>query len=310
MVYPEPIDPTDVTEGMALTVTTTWPNGAQRIITGTITGVGTTYLTTSTGDTIDLTEAGTTLQLDAAPPGGAPPPELGTIFTDESGAAWQATGSTAALIMAGISGGRMSWAEFLDAHPTYTTMQDSAVVPLPTPVSPYPTSIGPGDVKIGMDIRVTITNATGGSRIVRGVCVWTQDNDNTDGTPDYLVVSLSTGDLFPYDPVPDGQTMAVELMQEWTADPDWPFTNAAEPAVGTVIRDSYGLAWQRISDAASDDPNPAVTPGRGRWFNVAQSISYVGLNTRPDFATATYTQPVSWFWLQLPAAPFVVQEPA
>lgn len=314
-----PIDFADLTIGMQVTATTAWTaTGASSATSATVTAIDTNGVTLSNGDTIPAptwVDPATTVtyNLDATAPTPPPePPALGTIYADETGAAWQATGAHDALVMSGIDGTTLDWPGFLAAHPGPQPMQDTPVTPLPAPVSPYPQSIAPVDVKIGMDLRVTIAYVDGGTKVVRGVCVWTQDNDNTDGvTPDYLVVNLSTGDWFAYDPLPDDvASMTVELMQAWTADPAWGFTNQAEPAAGTIIRDCNGIAWQRLATDAADDSNPAVPAGKGQWWPVTQSISYVGLNTRPGFASATYAQPISWFWLQLPAAPFNVQEPA
>lgn len=296
----------DIQPGMTLTATTAWTGtGASTVITGTVVAIAENCVTLDTGDTAPnpvYADAGTAVTFDHT--GGTvevPEPDAGTILLDEASAAWQRNNDE----WLSINGDRLTWADFLAAHPTYTVMQDTPIVPLPAPVSPYPAAIAPADVHSGMDIQATVTYTAGGSKVVRGICVWVQDNNPG---PDYLAMSLSTGDVFQYDPVPDGQTLTVEQMQAWTADATWPFVNVAEPAIGTIIRDAYGIAWQRITDAAADDPNPGVTPGKGRWFNVTQSITIREVTTALAPGEAIYTLPISWFWLWGVAAPFNVQE--
>lgn len=307
MVYPEPIALADITPGMDVQAVVTWTaTGATSTTRGLITSSSFDHLGFDSGltsPTSDSAPSGATVNylLMSAPPATTTEPANGTIALDEAGAAWQNLSGS----WCSINGDRLTWSDFLTAHPTYTIMQDTPIVPLPAPVSPYPAAITPADAHSGMDIQATVTYTAGGSKVVRGICVWVQDNNPG---PDYLAMSLSTGDVFQYDPVPDGQTLTVEQMQAWTADATWPFVNVAEPAIGTIIRDAYGIAWQRITDAAADDPNPGVTPGKGRWFNVTQSITIREVTTALAPGEAIYTLPISWFWLWGVAAPFNVQE--
>lgn len=313
-----PIDFADLTIGMQVTATTTWTaTNASSATSATVVAVDSNGVTLSNGDTIPAptwVDPATTVtyNLDAPEPPPPPaPPVLGTIYLDETGAAWQAAGTHDAVTLLSIDGTTLDWPGFLAAHPAAALMQDTPVVPLPDPVAPYPTTITPADVKTGMDLRITLAYSTGGSKVVRGICVWVQDNDNTDGvTADYIAMSIATGDVFQYNPVPAGQTMTVDQMQAWTADADWPFVNVAEPPIGTIIRDAYGVAWQRITDAAADDPNPGVTPGKGRWWPVTQQIIIREVTTSLAPGRSTYDQPCSWFWLWGVAAPFTIQEPA
>lgn len=297
---------TDLAVGMQVTTTLTQDaTGAYTEHTDTVTSVDAYSMHLSSGAIITRDPGdGTTLALDkvADPPVTIPAePANGTIVTDETGAAWQALASdtTGGNIWYSINGDQLTWADFYTAHPAYTPMQNEPIVPLPAPTAPYPTTITPDAARLGMDIRVTANYDAGGSKVVRGICTWNQDNgvDKTDGIPDFLILSLSTGDVWQYNPVPDGQTLLVEQLQDWTADTVWDISGIPEPPVGAIVRSRSGIAWQHTADATADGP---LIDGTGPWYLAGQGM----------WSSVTGDYPRSFLWLWGAAAPFNVQETA
>jgi len=320
------IDYASLQPGMQITASTDWTaTGASTTISGTIVSVTDRCIIFDNGDSApNPAWIGTDQTVSFDQTGGAalaPEPAINTIVLDETGAAWQR-------LVAGwysINGDLTDWAGFLALHPTYTVQQDTPVTPLPDPVSPYPVAIAPGDTRLGMDIRVTVTYDDGGSRVVRGVCPWVQDNPPPDDpTPSFLCLPPIGGAAFigssewaaaipsnpdlqliasdriaiQYDPLPAGITVSVEQMQAWTADAVWDVSGIPEPPDGSVVRSKNGVAWQRTGTATEDGPidegatAPYYLAGQGMWSSV----------------TGDY--PRSFLWLWGAAAPFNVQQAA
>lgn len=242
-----------------------------------------------------------------------PEPSAGTILVDEAGATWQRlTGGWYS-----INGELTTWAGFLSDHPTYTVMQDTPATVLPDPPpAGYPVTIGPGDARLGMDVRVTVTYDTGGSRVVRGVCPWVQQNPPPDDAfPSFLFMpniggaqivaapdvidayvtnnpdaqaQISGRYVVQYDPLPAGITLLVEQMQDWTADSVWDISGTPEPPTGSIVRSKTGIAWQRTGDATAD----------GDWYKTGDGL----------WSSVTGDFPRSFLWLWGAAAPFNLQE--
>lgn len=292
--YPAAIDYADIAPGMDIETTTVWPaTGTSSVTRGIVTGADgkqLRYTNSVAAPTAHwaLPGATVTYRLMAAPVA-APEPVSDSIVLDDTGAAWQRQGDGS--VWQSIHGGLTDWAGFCAAHPTFTLMQDAPIAPLPDPVAPYPVTITPDQARVGMDLRVTATYPDGSTQVVRGVCTWNQDNDNTDGvTTDYVTISISTRTDFTYNPTPSGVSLLVEQMQEWPDTPSVATVNVPEPPVGTVVRSWLGVAWQRIEDATAD--GDFTYAGQGQWASVAGDA------------------PRAWLWLWGAAAPFVEQEPS
>ena len=328
--YPAAIDFDDIAAGMDIQTTITYPDTGSTSVTRGIVGATDDQAVRFTNGALSVTDhwlplgATVTYQLMTAPGTLDPEPDSGSIVLDDTGAAWQRQGDGSA--WQSINGDSTDWAGFLAAHPTYTLLQDTPPVVLPDPPPDgYPVTIGPGDARLGMDIRVTVTYAAGGSQVVRAECPWVQENPPpTDATPSFLIMPAISGPqlvadpdiqamaasnpdyqammtsrlMIQYDPLPDGVTLLVEQMQDWTADSVWDISGIPEPPDGSVVRSRDGVAWQRTGTATEDGPvfqgntAPYYFTGQGMWSSVLGDY------------------PRSFLWLWGAAAPFALQETA
>lgn len=283
----------DLYPGLDVTFTLTGPAGGTDATRGVITAVDAYTATLTSGDTIGATPtAGTTLTMTlnaAAPPAPATEPDVGACATDETGALWQRIGLASTSTWACIDGTTSSWAALSAAH-TVTMLTVVAPTPLGGPGSGYPATITPATARIGMDVRVTITRATGGPRVIRDIIAWNQDNAVD---PDWLRFGMAGGQVIQYNPYDDGVTaLTVEQMNAWTDQGQG--VGVAEPAVGTVLLSYTGVAWQCVGTATTD--GPIDDQGQGPWYTTGQKV------WRP--VTGDDTRARAWLWFWGAAAPY------